>query len=488
MNSYSPVIIDKESTTRTSRLITLFTTSIIIVTLCAMKYQLAIMAKETTIISMGSNNTKSSIIYTKICRNNNSTSSSLSEIMGLNGTVSECSCSFSDIDEVNDKKVRPLLKRIVNTPFFSHFKIDLCSECELWKDEPLCMLRDCGVCECDEAPEWAFKVDGMPLTGPDCKHVEDNIVTTTDSHISSEWQNPISMSHSNELIGTSRQKSEDTGVVVNLRLNPESYTGYNGESAAKVWSAIHSTNCFQPSSTNIRNETDHNRDQDPIHCALPAEQRLYNRLISGLHSSISLHISHTYCLELDQNQIGECKRWGKNSKIAHDRVLNHPDRIENLYVAFALLLRAVVKAGPAVTSAVPKDDPFFSDSLSTWTDTLLPELINMAHDCPNTFNEHDLLLDPDIKYKKVELQRRFNELQKIIQCVGCDRCKLWGTLQTLGIGTALRILFSNNDDIEGTLQLSRQEAVALVHTLERLSSSLVFAYDIRRESSNILNQ
>lgn len=191
---------------------------------------------------------------------------------------------------------------------------------------------------------------------------------------------------------------------------------------------------------------------------------------------------------MDQNQIGECKRWGKNSQIAHDRVLNHPDRIENLYVAFALLLRAVVKAGPAVTSAVPKDDPFFSDSLSTWTDTLLPELINMAHGCPNTFNEHDLLLDPDIKYKKVELQRRFNELQKIIQCVGCDRCKLWGTLQTLGIGTALRILFSNDDDIEDTLQLSRQEAVALVHTLERLSSSLVFAYDIRRESSNIIKQ
>jgi len=487
MNSYSPVIIDKESTTRPSRAITLLTTSIIIVTLCAMKYQLAIMAKETTIISIGSNNTRSSTMNTKICRKNKTPSSSLSEIMGLNGTVSECSCSFSDIDEVNDKKVRPLLKRIVNTPFFSHFKIDLCSECELWKDEPLCMLRDCGVCECDEAPEWAFKVDGMPLTGPDCKHVEDNIVTTIDSHISSEWQTPISMPYSNELIGTS-QKSEDTGVVVNLRLNPESYTGYNGESAAKVWSAIHSTNCFQPSSTSIINETGHNRDQDPTYCALPAEQRLYNRLISGLHSSISLHISHTYCLELDQNQIGECKRWGKNSQIAHDRVLNHPDRIENLYVAFALLLRAVVKAGPAVTSAVPKDDPFFSDSLSTWTDTLLPELINMAHDCPNTFNEHDLLLDPDIKYKKVELQRRFNELQKIIQCVGCDRCKLWGTLQTLGIGTALRILFSNDDDIEDTLQLSRQEAVALVHTLERLSSSLVFAYDIRRESSSIIKQ
>jgi len=219
-------------------------------------------------------------------------------------------------------------------------------------------------------------------------------------------------------------------------------------------------------------------DQDPMYCLLPSEQRLYNRLISGLHSSISLHIAHKYCLELDESQIGECKRWGINSQIAHDRVLGHPDRVENLYVAFSVLLRAVVKAGEAVTSAVPQDDPFFEDSLSNWTNFLLPQLINMANDCPNTFNEYDLLINPNIHYKKAELQRRFQHLQKIMQCVGCDRCKLWGTLQTIGIGTALKVLFL--DDEDASLQLLRQEAVALVHTLERLSSSLVYAYDMRK--------
>ena len=29
-------------------------------------------------------------------------------------------------------------------------------------------------------------------------------------------------------------------------------------------------------------------------CLLPAEQRVYNRVLSGLHSSISLHIARTY--------------------------------------------------------------------------------------------------------------------------------------------------------------------------------------------------
>jgi len=435
-----------------------------------------------------------------------SVSSSLAAMVGLNGNVSECSCSFTEIEETNIATVRPLLKKIVRTPFFSHFKIDLCSNCELWEDQPLCVLRDCGVCECDEPPVWASEVDGMPPTGPDCKHVEDDVVTTVDSRVTRGWQS-IPTSFLDEPLGAATNDVGDglnkNEVVVDLRLNPEHYTGYSGPSAAKVWSAIHSTNCFQPSASasasasapasahqkklheeDYKQQTNDSKEwQDPMYCLLPAEQRLYNRLISGLHSSISLHIAQTYCVEIDRARMGECKRWGTQNEIAHERVLHHSDRVENLYVAFALLLRAVVKAGPAVTAAVPQDDPFFAESLSEWTDSLLPELIDMAHSCPNTFDESDLLVDPGLGSKKVELQRRFQHLQEIMQCVGCDRCKLWGTLQTLGIGTALRVLFHDSNDAgsKDEVQLTRQEAVALVHTLERFSSSLVFAHDLRRD-------
>lgn len=31
-----------------------------------------------------------------------------------------------------------------------------------------------------------------------------------------------------------------------------------------------------------------------------------------------------------------------------------------------------------------------------------------------------------------------------MDCVGCDKCRLWGKLQTQGLGTALKILFSEN--------------------------------------------
>lgn len=442
------------------------------------------------------------------CPVKNANHSSLSALMGLNGTVSECCCSFTDIEDANIASVRPLLEKIVETPFFSHFKVDLCSDCELWEDKPLCMLRDCGVCESENPPVWAVEADGMPPTGPDpgCKpdpgyeHMNDEIITTgVDPHITSEWQSapfsfldesPSTGPKSNAFIDDNDDDKKNTAVVVDLRLNPEHYTGYSGPSAAKVWSAIHSSNCFQPPPLEQHSPKGENREKvttsedekDLMICTLPAEQRLYNRFISGLHSSISLHIAHTYCLELDPDQIGECKTWGRNKKLAHERVLNHPDRVENLYVAFALLLRAVVKAGQAVAAAVPQDDPFFSDSLSTWTESLLPELRKMSDDCPHTFDESNLLREPGFRWKKVELQRRFRHLQQIMQCVGCDRCKLWGTLQTLGVGTALRVLFHDQDEMgsEGRIQLSRQEAVALVHTLERLSSSLAYANDLRR--------
>ena len=56
------------------------------------------------------------------------------------------------------------------------------TECQLWDDSPLCMLRDCSVCECDQPPEWAASDAVLPLppTGPDpgCQHVEDRIITT----------------------------------------------------------------------------------------------------------------------------------------------------------------------------------------------------------------------------------------------------------------------------------------------------------------------
>ena len=90
---------------------------------------------------------------------------------------------------------------------------------------------------------------------------------------------------------------ETGAVVVNLALNPERHTGYGGASAARVWSAIHGENCFSPAGRSGGGGGSSGGGGggggDEL-CLLPAEQRVYNRVLSGLHSSISLHIARTY--------------------------------------------------------------------------------------------------------------------------------------------------------------------------------------------------
>jgi hypothetical protein len=40
-----------------------------------------------------------------------------------------------------------------------------------------------------------------------------------------------------------------------------------------------------------------------------------------------------------------------------------------------------------------------------------------------------------------QFQLKFRNITKIMDCVGCDKCKLWGKVQTRALGTALKILF-----------------------------------------------
>mmetsp|Transcript_111276 Transcript_111276/g.359030 ORF Transcript_111276/g.359030 Transcript_111276/m.359030 type:complete len:310 (+) Transcript_111276:350-1279(+) len=277
------------------------------------------------------------------------------------------------------------------------------------------------------------------------------------------------------LRATSTTLEGEEEVIVDLRANPERYTGYAGTSAARVWNEIHNRNCFQLEASDAGKDSGSNGT-----CVLSAAQRIYNRLVSGLHSSISLHIAHDYCLQRSTTAIAECATWGPNATLAHEQVLQHPDRVENLYAAFAVLLRAVVRAGDAVTVAVPHEDVAFQESLREWEEALLPEVRRFASSCPKTFAEDDLFASPVADDAWAEIQRRSEHMAEIMRCVGCDRCKLWGTMQTQGLAVALRVLFeSPRADSPAPPQLTRQEAVVLVHTLERLSTSLQYLREFR---------
>nr|GLL30157.1 endoplasmic reticulum oxidoreductin-1-like [Ipomoea trifida] len=67
-----------------------------------------------------------------------------------------------------------------------------------------------------------------------------------------------------------------------------------------------------------------------------------------------------------------------------------------------------------------------------------------------------------------------------MDCVGCEKCRLWGKLQVLGLGTALKILFSVNgqEKLGQSLHLQRNEVIALINLLNRLSESVKLVHQM----------
>merc|ERR1739844_516628 len=69
---------------------------------------------------------------------------------------------------------------------------------------------------------------------------------------------------------------------------------------------------------------------------------------------------------------------------------------------------------------------------------------------------------------KEMFKSNFMEISEIMDCLGCERCKVWGKLQVTGIGTALKVLFTPLDNLE----LTKHEIVALFNAFGRHSTSI----------------
>jgi ERO1-like protein alpha len=67
---------------------------------------------------------------------------------------------------------------------------------------------------------------------------------------------------------------------------------------------------------------------------------------------------------------------------------------------------------------------------------------------------------------------KYVNISRILDCVGCEKCRLWGQLQFLGLGTAMKIVLAADGAELAATRLSRNEVVALVNTLHRLSMSV----------------
>ncbi|KAI8853207.1 endoplasmic reticulum Oxidoreductin 1-domain-containing protein [Chytridium lagenaria] len=343
-----------------------------------------------------------------------------------NGAIQDTFCEFETVDSVNGK-------------IFS--LVDLRKDCPFWQEDLLCVQKDCAVQE-----------------------------VTDESEIPPEWKagalSTVDFSTMDQSFGLFQKKCEYTdkdfcvvdddsssdGVYVDLLKNPERFTGYAGDSAARVWRAVYTENCF---------DTAESSGSFPGNDGQCMEKRVFYRLISGLHSSISTHI----CDKSLNRKTGE---WYPDLECFLFRVGRFPDRVENLYFAYVVLLRSIAKLAPYLKS-YKWCTGIFSDRKKI--ESLIEQIVEQSLSAPSTFDEKLMFADSSSKALKDEFKLHFRNVSRIMDCVGCEKCRLWGKLQVSGFGTALKILFSFGDNPKD-FKLSRSELVALINGFGRLSDSI----------------
>lgn len=265
---------------------------------------------------------------------------------------------------------------------------------------------------------------------------------------------------------------------VDLLLNPERYTGYKGKSAHKIWHSIYMENCFRPIHVYNNPYITDERLND-----MCLEQRVFYRAISGLHSSINIHLCAKYLIS-ESNSLNDALStpvWGHNLSEFKRRFSPEttngqgPNWLKNLYFLYLLELRALAKASPYLE----REEYYTGNEPEDWdTQQAVKDLLKVIKSFPDHFDEKTMFVGQEQERLKQEFKAHFRNVSRIMDCVGCDKCKLWGKLQTQGLGTALKILFSGkfeqdnlqlylNSVDKRSFQLQRTEIVALINSIGR---------------------
>lgn len=366
-----------------------------------------------------------------------------------------CNTTFSYIDAIN-AQIRSLVVDLIHKPFFRFFKLDLDKQCKFWNAEHFCVTRNCAV---EILPPEQYNWLDVPEDLSPSKLGE--ILRASSAHDEADTCEDLDYCHIDD---------DHNCVFVDLKENPERFTGYGGAQSFDVWKAIYSENCFP--NTNPMSMTP---EAEPELCV---EKNLFYRIISGMHASIAVHLSNEY---LDP----ETEEFHPNLKIFMERVGKFNDRLSNIYFNYAMVSQAIVKLMDIVS--LPNYIKENHESVSGDESQLLSkehvdpaDYAKLLTDLNETLSSQVLfesgsLFDPakSSPELKNEFRARFKNVSAIMDCVGCDRCRMWGKLQTIGYGTALKILFESEDpNTQHLLKFRRIELVALFNTFDRLSKSV----------------
>jgi len=424
--------------------------------------------------------------------------------------VADACTSYSALDKLNAELAPSLNDITQNTDFFAYYRLNLYNKvCPFWNDESsICGNRACAVETIEDErnvpPIWRAeelsKLEGAKAQHPGRKlQKERPAKRPLQYQLGENVDESCVLEDDDECDERDYCVPEDEGAAgkgdyVSLVNNTEKFTGYSGPGAWQVWDAIYKENCFSSKTPQAktggagaggvlqaanslktvfqeygRQHVDE-EDEYPLddECL---EQRAFYRIISGMHASISTHL----CWEYFNQTTGS---WFKNVECYKERLHNHPERVSNLYFNYALVTRAVAKLRTHLKSyTFCSGDP--DQDFETKQKVL--ELTNHAASAPPTFDEHNMFQDPAMLELKDDFKVRFRNVSRMMDCVGCDKCRLWGKLQTAGYGAALKVLFEFDENKNGeNPHLRRTELVALINTFGRLSHSVSSVQQFRQ--------
>ncbi|KAL2147240.1 hypothetical protein VTI28DRAFT_195 [Corynascus sepedonium] len=456
------------------------------------------------------------------CQNPDSDSSSPSQdacAISPRAIVSDACASYSTLERLN-RNVKPALDELTQTTdFFSHYRVNLFhKKCPFWNDENgMCGNIACAVetldNEEDIPPVWRASELGK-LEGPRARHPgksmqKEQPERPLQGRLGENVGESCVVEYDDECDDRDYCVPEDEsasskGDYVSLLRNPERFTGYAGDGAKQVWDAIYRENCFQrssfPHSAALGKETsakgpaamdfkavleaagrqqvlEEQRQHNPLtpfvaktgfeHEDECLEKRVFYRVISGMHASISTHL----CWDFLNQTTGQ---WQPNVGCYVNRLHKYPDRISNLYFNYALLTRAIAKLGPYLSQHQDYTFCLGDPDQDAATRAKVMAVADRAASVPQIFDESLMFKNGEGPSLKEDFRNRFRNVSRLMDCVGCDKCRLWGKLQTAGYGTALKVLFEfdNNDSPPVLPILKRTELVALFNTYARLSSSM----------------
>ncbi|ROW07883.1 hypothetical protein VMCG_03468 [Cytospora schulzeri] len=428
--------------------------------------------------------------------------------------VSDACASYSTLEDLN-QRIKPAVEDLTQTTdFFSHYRLNLFHKtCPFWNDENgMCGNIACAVQTLDseeDIPEvWRAHELGK-LEGPLAKHPGKQIqAQRPERPLQGKLGEDVGEScvfeyddecDERDYCVPEDESADSKGDYVSLLQNPERFTGYAGQGAQQVWNAVYRENCFQKSSfphtaalgqsspakgkaaldfkqvmeaAGRQQLLEEQREQAPntpfvANTGLEAEdecveKRVFYRVVSGMHTSISTHL----CWDWMNQTTGQ---WQPNLGCYIHRLHKFPDRISNLYFNYALLTRAVAKLGAHLQDYTFCTGDAGQDAA---TKGKVLAVTQASSSVPEIFDESLMFKNGEGPFLKEDFKNRFRNVSRLMDCVGCDKCRLWGKLQTAGYGTALKVLFEFDNDSDEIPVLKRTELVALFNTYARLSQSL----------------